>query len=207
MPGVSSTTSILPLRVPNELLERLDILVTRLRTTRTDVGRDALQRGLDQLEAAQENRTAPAGRLKRRVPVEELSPSKPAGRSTGKKQAKGTRGKTQAASTKSAAAEAPPEAELDLAPFAAQVLEAAQRTKNGRFGDNRVFINHVWRQYKREQRPKGMDLEAFKQRLVEANRARYLSLACADMAPIHDQKDVQESEIRHLSATFHFLCI
>ncbi len=63
------------------------------------------------------------------------------------------------------------------------------------------------RQYKREQKPKGMDLEAFKQRLVEANRERYLSLVCADMAPTLDQKDVKESEIRYLSATFHFLCI
>jgi hypothetical protein len=51
-----------------------------------------------------------------------------------------------------------------------------------------------------------MDLEAFKQRLVEANRERYLSLVCADMAPVLDQKDVKESEARYLSATFHFLC-
>jgi hypothetical protein len=91
--------------------------------------------------------------------------------------------------------------------FAARVIEAAQRTKTGRFGDDRVFINHVWRQYKREYRSKGMDLQAFKQRLVEANRERYLSIVCADMAPVLDQKDVKESEIRYRSATFHFLCI
>jgi hypothetical protein len=91
--------------------------------------------------------------------------------------------------------------------FAAQVLEAAGRTKTGRFGDDRVFISHLWRQYKREQRPKGLDLAAFKQLLVEANRERYLSLACDDLAPVHDQKDIKESEIRHLSATFHFVCI
>jgi predicted DNA-binding protein len=205
VPGVSSTTSVLPLRVPNELLERLDTLVTRMHTTRTDVGRDALQRGLEQLEAALARRAAPAGRRKRSAAAETPSAAKPARRATSKRQEKGS--KRQAPSPKSATAETPPEPAFDLVTFAARVIEAAQRTKTGRFGDDRVFINHVWRQYKREYRSKGMDLQAFKQRLVEANRERYLSIVCADMAPVLDQKDVKESEIRYRSATFHFLCI
>jgi hypothetical protein len=47
----------------------------------------------------------------------------------------------------------------------------------------------------------------FKALLLEANRQRLLSLACADMAPIHRPSVVKESEINHLSATFHFLCV
>lgn len=120
--------------------------------------------------------------------------------------ARNARGKRKSRA-KRAEAKAPPEARRDLLTFAGQVLEAAQSTKSGRFGDDRVFINHVWRQYKREQRPKGMDLEAFKQRLLEANRQHYLSLIRADMAPYLDRKDVQESAIRHLSAEFNFVCI
>ena len=39
----------------------------------------------------------------------------------------------------------PQPAELDLAPFAARVLAAARACRSGRFGDNKVFIAHVWR--------------------------------------------------------------
>jgi predicted DNA-binding protein len=64
MPGVSSTTSILPLRVPNELLERLESIVLRLKTTRTEVGREALEFGLQQIEKKlQGPATAPARML------------------------------------------------------------------------------------------------------------------------------------------------
>jgi hypothetical protein len=94
-----------------------------------------------------------------------------------------------------------------LVSFAAQVLEAGQRTKTGRFGKDRIFISHVWRTFEREQQPKNMDLDSFKQRLLEANRERCLDLVCADMAPMLDQADVKESEINYLSATFHFLCL
>lgn len=58
-----------------------------------------------------------------------------------------------------------------------------------------------------------LDLDTFKERLVEANRARYLSLVAADMAPVMvdegqcTQNEIQDSEIRYLSATFHLLCL
>lgn len=91
-------------------------------------------------------------------------------------------------------------------PFAQAVLDCAKRCKTGRFGEDRLFINHAWRQYTRELGIK-MSLESFKEKLLASNRERLLSLVCADMAPMLDQADVQESEIHYLSARFHFLCI
>lgn len=101
---------------------------------------------------------------------------------------------------------APAEVDPIFKIFAQAVLHSARRCKTGRFGQDRLFINHAWRQYTKELYIK-MSLEEFKHKLLEANRGRYLSLVCADMAPRLDQADVQQSEIRHLSATFHFLCV
>ena len=50
-------------------------------------------------------------------------------------------------------------------------------------------------------------LDEIKQLLIEANRDRHLSLACADMAPFLDRQDVASSAIEFRSATFHFICI
>jgi hypothetical protein len=91
-------------------------------------------------------------------------------------------------------------------PFAQAVLDCARRCKTGQFADDRIFIGHAWRQYTRDLGIK-MSLESFKDKLLEANRERHLSLVRADMAPVLDQADVQESETRYLSATFHFLCL
>ena len=118
---------------------------------------------------------------------------------------KPTRGRKKAPA-KAAAVESQP-APFDLVLFAAQVIEAGKRCETGKFGEDRIFINHAWRQYEQDAEPEGMDLKSFKQRLAEANNKRYLSLVCADMAPMLEQKDVKESETRWLSATFHLLCL
>jgi hypothetical protein len=96
---------------------------------------------------------------------------------------------------------------LDLTSFAEMALEAARRSDTGRFGEDRVLISHAWRQFQRDHPHGGLDEAGFKQRLLEANRERFLSLVCADMAPLLDQTDVAASEIRYLSATFHFVCL
>jgi hypothetical protein len=95
----------------------------------------------------------------------------------------------------------------DLEAFAQDVLDAARTSRTGRFGEDRVFINHVWKQFKRVHPSSGLDAESFKARLVEANRARLLSLVRADLAPMLDPRDVQASETRYLSTAFHLLCI
>jgi hypothetical protein len=176
----SKSTTILPVRVEHELIARLEALAERTPgATKTALARDALRLGLELLEAD------PGGQ-----PLPEASSS--------------------AATVAISAALVPPSqgaAEVGLEMFAAQVLEAARSSKTGRFGDDRVFVSHVWRQFKKDHKKSGLDLETFKARLVDANRERHLSLVCADMAPFLPQKDVQESEIRYLSATFHLLCI
>ncbi len=91
--------------------------------------------------------------------------------------------------------------------FAAQVLEAARTAPSGRFGEDTVFIAHVWRRYRElhSAAPEAADLGAFKKRLVEANRAGLLHLVRADLVEAMDPADVEESEVKHFRARFHLL--
>lgn len=90
--------------------------------------------------------------------------------------------------------------------FAARVLEAARGTTTGRFGDDKVFISHVLRQLEGEGTVVG-DTEVFKERLVAAHRRGLLSLSRADLVDAMTPADVEASESRYLSATFHFVRI
>jgi hypothetical protein len=103
--------------------------------------------------------------------------------------------------------EAQEPAAFELAGFARSVLESARRSPTGRYGEDRVLISHVWRQFQRDGTDVGLNEAGFKQRLLEANRARYVSLARADLAPLLDPKDVAESAVDYLSTTFHLVCI
>ncbi|AUX22445.1 uncharacterized protein SOCEGT47_029480 [Sorangium cellulosum] len=90
--------------------------------------------------------------------------------------------------------------------FAARVIEAARASKSGRFGDNKVFISHVLRRLVEE----GVaidDAEAFKARLVSAHRSGLLALNRADLVEAMEPADVDASETRYLSTTFHFVRI
>jgi hypothetical protein len=89
----------------------------------------------------------------------------------------------------------------DLAAFAHRVLGAARAAKDGRFGDNKVFISHVHRSLG----VPGLDLEAFKKRLVEAQRAGLVDLSRADLVEAMSPEDVRASETHYLDATFHFV--
>lgn len=90
--------------------------------------------------------------------------------------------------------------------FAARVLAAARASKTGRFGDHKVFIAHVFRQLGATGAA-GADLDAFKARLVSAHRSGLLSLSRADLVEAMAPEDVDASEARYLSATFHFVGI
>ncbi|MDI1430199.1 hypothetical protein [Polyangium sorediatum] len=110
--------------------------------------------------------------------------------------------------TKPAPAPAPkgvPLPEDDQA-FAQRVLAAARATKTGRFGDDKVFISHVLRQLDADGFAIG-DVGVFKDRLVSVNRRGLLSLNRADLIEAMDPKDVDASEAKYLSATFHFVRI
>lgn len=91
-----------------------------------------------------------------------------------------------------------------LEDFAQRVLEAARASTTGKFGERRVFISHVYRALRAAL---SVDEPTFKQRLLEANRARLLTLARADLVDVMDPADVAASEIRYLGATFHFIAL
>ena len=94
---------------------------------------------------------------------------------------------------------------LDLRAFAEHVLAAARSSPTGRFGDNKVFIAHLWSAAQDDPALRGMDLDGFKQRLAEANNARLLDLSRADLVEAMDPEDVRTSETRYYNATFHFV--
>ena len=96
---------------------------------------------------------------------------------------------------------------FNLAGFAQGVLEAARAIPAGRFGDNKVFICHVWRKLQEEGAFPGTEEAEFKHLLIEANRQGLLALSRADLVEAMDPQDVSASETRYLNATFHFIQI
>lgn len=93
----------------------------------------------------------------------------------------------------------------DDAAFAACVIAAARATRTGRFGDNKVFISHVISRLRGD--GASIDDQAFKARLVSAHQQGLLSLSRADLVEAMDPNDVDASEARYRSATFHFVRI
>jgi len=96
---------------------------------------------------------------------------------------------------------------FDLEMFANSVRSEAKRCPSGWFGDNKVFISHVWEQLKSDRPFATLGLDGFKQRLVEANRAGKLTLSRADLVQLMDPADVRDSEVIYLTATFHFVLV
>ncbi len=83
---------------------------------------------------------------------------------------------------------------MNATDFARTVLAAAAKVPAaGRFGADRDAM--------------GPNLDAFKSRLIEANRGRLLTLARADMPGAMDRAKVAASEISYLNSTFHFVVV
>ncbi|WIG95568.1 hypothetical protein [Myxococcus sp. SDU36] len=89
------------------------------------------------------------------------------------------------------------------AAFAERVLSVARALPTGRFGEDKVFISHVWKAL----HPEWSTREAFDAALLEANRTRLLTLTRADLVSAMDPKDVAESEVRSFGASFHFVVV
>ena len=98
-----------------------------------------------------------------------------------------------------------PEPPSDDKAFAAKVLAAARASKTGRFGEDKVFISHVFRRLVSEGAIPD-DADAFKDRLISIHRnSDLLSLSRADLVGAMDPKDVDSSEATYLGTTFHFI--
>ncbi len=95
-----------------------------------------------------------------------------------------------------------PPAAFDPRRFVEDALNTAKACETGWFGDNKVFISHVWKKFENEHPEYRMDEVIFKARLVELARG---NLSRADLVSIMDSKDVAESEVRYLNAVFHFI--
>lgn len=88
------------------------------------------------------------------------------------------------------------------------VMDAARQSQTGRFGDNKVFINHVWDAIKSKPGLPFSTLAEFKDWLVQANRTGAVELSRADLVQAMNPGDVKESETRHpLGAIFNFIHI
>jgi hypothetical protein len=114
-------------------------------------------------------------------------------------------GAAQPGPTATAMQEPEPAAEFDLPTFAATVKAAARDCPTGRFGDNKVLINHVWRHLQNEPGFPHLDRTAFKNALAEANHVGLLKLNRADLVHGTNPADVQESETLYRDAVFHFI--
>lgn len=96
---------------------------------------------------------------------------------------------------------------FDLEAFANTVKAVARTCPTGRFGGYKVFISHVWEQLRDEPRFRPLGPDGFKAELIEANRARLLTLSRADLVQLMDPADVRASETTYLTATFHFILV
>lgn len=97
---------------------------------------------------------------------------------------------------------APPTPKPSLAEFAAKVKEHAARSPGGWFGDQKVFINHA---HVATKHAHGLDLPAFKARLIEAHNARHLELGRGDLFDAHQLPDKRDSSTPHMGADYHFI--
>lgn len=100
---------------------------------------------------------------------------------------------------------APRRGPTDLATFAAAVRAAARDSETGWFGDHKVFVSHVWERARSRPELHGMDLDAFKRNLVEANARGLVSLSKADLVHLMNPRDVDRSETHGRNAVFHFV--
>jgi hypothetical protein len=103
--------------------------------------------------------------------------------------------------------DATPSPPLALADFVHHVKSAAEHCESGRFGENKIFIIHVWRKLQEAGKFPGMDLPGFKQLLAQANNARLLDLSRADLVQAMNPDDVRLSEVHFANAAFHFIRI
>ncbi|MEX0718284.1 MAG: hypothetical protein WD066_16945 [Planctomycetaceae bacterium] len=99
---------------------------------------------------------------------------------------------------------APP---FDLSVFARRIIDVARASDTGWFGDNKVFVSHVWNRFRHEGNGAGMTRDGFDRHLVDANRKSLLTLSRADLVSAMNPDDVRDSEIRWSNSTFHFIRI
>lgn len=97
--------------------------------------------------------------------------------------------------------------EFDLDTFARDVQACALSCPTGHWGENKVFISHVWRFFQNNHPEWKLDKAEFKNKLIEANCRHILTLSHADLVGVMNPVDVQESATPYLNDCFHFIRI
>ncbi len=92
--------------------------------------------------------------------------------------------------------------EFDSKQFIQDVLDTAGECETGWFGDNKVFISHVWQDFSQKHPEYNLDEKTFKKYLVDSDRS---VLSRADLVSVMNPKYVAESETHYLDAIFHFI--
>lgn len=92
-----------------------------------------------------------------------------------------------------------------LAAFAATVLSYGNSDAVEVFGDRKVFLCTVLEAWFMDSPKTAPTRAQFSAQLVEAHRARLLSLSRADFVQAMDPGLVEFSEVRTNGATFHFV--
>lgn len=85
-----------------------------------------------------------------------------------------------------------------------RIRNAVRSGQVKRFGE-KAFIGSVWQQLRRSEPFKSMGRDEFNQLLLHAHREGDLRMSRADLVSAMNRKDVDDSEIAYLNATFHFL--
>jgi len=93
---------------------------------------------------------------------------------------------------------------FQLSVFVEQVKAALLTCQTGHFGEDKIFIAHVYA-HMVAHHALTLNLDQFKQHLADANNQRLLALAQADLVPAMDPKDVLDSEVHYLTSVFHFI--
>lgn len=93
----------------------------------------------------------------------------------------------------------------NLIEFAGTVLDLARTSPTGWFGENKVFVSHVWNRFRDAKSTNGVTRADFDRWLVECNRQGLLALSRADLVSAMNPEDVEASEIRLPNSSFHFI--
>ncbi|MCX4239483.1 hypothetical protein [Paraliomyxa miuraensis] len=102
--------------------------------------------------------------------------------------------------------QAPATPMMRMGPWVGEIQTVANRMGDeGRHGDDFVLISAVWKAVKDQPLLAGPSLDAFKARLVRANRDGLLRLHGADPKRAMDPERARESEIRDGNATLHVI--
>lgn len=94
-------------------------------------------------------------------------------------------------------------ADLSIQDFAREVQAAADQSQKP--WGSKVFVSDLYAELEQRGSADDMSLDVFKERLLEAHRAMLLSMSRCDLVEAANPRDVEESEIRYMSATFHLV--